>query len=49
MSINRSSITRQSKPGVYFVESIESDHTPWLSSGSNKADLAQSNALEEVY
>ncbi len=33
----------------YFVESIESDHTPWLLSGSNKADLAQSNALEEVY
>jgi hypothetical protein len=36
----RCSITRQSKPGVYFVESKESDHTPWLLSGSNKADLA---------
>lgn len=36
----RCSITRQSKPGVCFVESKESDHTPWLLSGSNKADLA---------
>lgn len=36
----RCSITRQSKPGVYFVESKESDHTPWLLSGSNKPDLA---------
>jgi hypothetical protein len=35
----RCSITRQSKPGVCFVESKESDHTPWLLSGSNKADL----------
>ncbi len=41
----RCSITRQSKPGVYFVESKESDHTPWLLSGSNKPDLARFNAL----